>query len=129
MNSDIKNLFNDIGLPFEEIENLNGLCIPRDIFLNENKYDTVKQKIPSLKHYFSSSFMTALQKNAEKKQKWPLLNLIRQILKSLYFKMTPVRLSDGYTKEGKKKYRRLFLIEKIKTTVEQSSEQIIEESN
>ena len=73
--------------------------------------------------------MTALQKNAEKKQKWPLLNLIRQILKSLYFKMTPVRLSDGYTKEGKKKYRRLFLIEKIKTTVEQSSEQIIEESN
>lgn len=128
MNSDIKNLFNDIGLPFEEIENLNGLCVPRDTFLNENKYDTVKQKIPSLKHYFSSSFMTALQKNADKKQKWPLLNLIRQILKSLYFKMTPVRVSDGYTKEGKKKYRRLFLIEKIKTT-EQSSEQVIEESN
>ena len=129
MNLDIKNLFNDIGLPFEEIDNLNGLCVSRDIFLNEIKYNAVKEKIPSLKHYFSSSFMTALQKNAEKKQKWPLLNLIRQILKSLYFKMTPVRLSDGYTKEGKKKYRRLFLIEKIKTTTEQSSEQIIEESN
>ena len=37
-------------------------------------------------------------------------------MKSMYFKMTPVRLSDGYTKEGKKKYRRLFLIEKLNTT-------------
>lgn len=125
MNSDIKKLFNDIGLPFEEIDNLNGLCVSRDIFLNEIKYNAVKEKIPSLKHYFSSSFMTALQKNAEKKQKWPLLNLIRQILKSMYFKMTPVRVSNGYTKEGKKKYRRLFLIEKIKTT-EEMNEQVIE---
>jgi len=118
MNIDIKNLFNEIGLPFEEIGNLNGLYVSRDIFLNENKYTIVKEKIPSLKHYFSSSFMTSLQKNAEKKQKWPLLNLIRQLLKSMYFKMTPVRVSNGYTKEGKKIYRRLFLIEKIKTTGE-----------
>jgi hypothetical protein len=124
MNTDIKNLFNDIGLPFEEIGHLNGLYVSRDIFLNEDKYNIVKEKIPSLKHYFSSSFMTALQKNAEKKQKWPLLNLIRQIFKSMYFKMTPVRLSNGYTKEGKKIYRRLFLIEKIKTT-EQASEPIV----
>ena len=116
MNTEIKNLFHDIGLPFEEIANLNGLYISRESFLNDEKYNTIKGKIPSLKHYFSSSFMTSLQKNAEGKQKWPLLNLTRQILKSMYFKMTPVRLSDGYTKEGKKKYRRLFLIEKLNTT-------------
>lgn len=116
MNIEIKNLFHEIGLPFEEIANLNGLYIPRESFLNDEKYNIIKNKIPSLKHYFSSSFMTSLQKNAEGKQKWPLLNLTRQILKSMYFKMTPVRLSDGYTKEGKKKYRRLFLIEKLNTT-------------
>ena len=115
MNTEIKNLFNEIGIPFEEIANLNGLYIPRESFLNDEKYAVVKNKIPSLKHYFSSSFMTSLQKNAEGKQKWPLLNLTRQILKSMYFKMTPIRLSNGYTKEGKKKYRRLFLIEKLNT--------------
>ena len=115
MNIEIKNLFNEIGIPFEEIANLNGLYIPRESFLNDEKYAVVKNKIPSLKHYFSSSFMTSLQKNAEGKQKWPLLNLTRQILKSMYFKMTPIRLSNGYTKEGKKKYRRLFLIEKLNT--------------
>jgi len=118
MNIEIKNLFHEIGLPFEEIANLNGLYIPRESFLNDEKYNIIKNKIPSLKHYFSSSFMTSLQKNAEGKQKWPLLNLTRQILKSMYFKMTPVRLSDGYTKEGKKKYRRLFLIEKLNTTTD-----------
>ena len=129
MDTKIKNLFNEIGLPFEEIENLNGLCVLRDIFISETKYNIIKEKIPSLKHYFSSSFMTALQKNAEKKQKWPLLNLIRQILKSLYFKMTPVRVSNGYTKEGKKKYRRLFLIEKIKTIEKMSNEEMNDETN
>ena len=116
MNIEIKNLLKSIGIPFEEIANLDGLHIPRETFLNNDKYTMVKSKIPSLKHYFSSSFMTSLQKNAEGKQKWPLLNLIRQILKSMYFKMTPIRLSDGYTKEGKKKYRRLFLIEKLNTS-------------
>ena len=113
MNTEIKNLFDEIGMPFEEMSNLNGLYIPRESFLNDEKYNIIKNKIPSLKHYFSSSFMTSLQKNAEGKQKWPLLNLTRQILKSMYFKMTPVRLSDGYTKEGKKKYRRLFSIDQI----------------
>ena len=113
MNSDVKNLFDEIGITFEEIENLNGLFISRDIFLNVDKYESVKEKIPNLKKYFSSSFMTSLQKNAIKKQKWPLLNLTRQILKSMYFKMTPIRLSNGYTPQGKKLYRRMFLIEKL----------------
>tara|TARA_B110000285_G_C15108111_1_gene609262 strand:- start:935 stop:1318 length:384 start_codon:yes stop_codon:yes gene_type:complete len=113
MNLEIKNLFKEIGIPFEEVHALNGLCIPREVFLNNNTYTSIKEKIPSLKHYFSSSMLTALQKNAAVKQKWPLLNLIRQILKSLYYKMTPIRLSDGYTKEGKKKYRRLFSIDQI----------------
>lgn len=113
MNTDVKNLFNEIGIPFEELNNLNGLYISREIFLNDSKYNDVKEKIPTLKKYFSSSLMTSLQKNAVKKQKWPLLNLTRQILKSMYFKMTPIRLSNGYTPQGKKLYRRMFLIEKI----------------
>ena len=29
--------------------------------------------------------------------------------------MKPIRKSDGYTKEGKKKYKRFFLITKVKS--------------
>lgn len=56
--------------------------------------------------------MTSLQKNADKSQKWPLLNLVRQILSTHNYKMEPIRKSDGYTLEGVKKYKRYFLIKK-----------------
>ena len=113
MNDDIKNIFKIAGLPFEELEDIHGLVIERDILLNETKYESVKLKIPELKKYLSSSCLTSLQKDANKKQKWPLLNLVRQILKIYYFKMEPIRKSNGYTKEGKKLYKRLFLLKKI----------------
>ena len=113
MNDDIKNIFKIAGLPFEELEDINGLVIERDILLNDTKYESVKLKIPELKKYLSSSCLTSLQKDANKKQKWPLLNLVRQILKIYYFKMEPIRKSNGYTKEGKKLYKRLFLLKKI----------------
>tara|TARA_B100000035_G_C20960354_1_gene536235 strand:+ start:708 stop:1100 length:393 start_codon:yes stop_codon:yes gene_type:complete len=116
MNDDIKNIFKIAGLPFEELEDINGLVIERDILLNETKYESVKLKIPELKKYLSSSCLTSLQKDANKKQKWPLLNLVRQILKIYYFKMEPIRKSNGYTKEGKKLYKRLFLLKKIENT-------------
>ena len=44
----------------------------------------------------------------KKKQKWPLLNLVRQILKVNNYRMKPIRKSDGKTKLGKKKYIRFF---------------------
>ena len=46
--------------------------------------------------------LTSLQTNAPKKQKWPLLNLVRQVLRYCHYKMTPKRVSAGYTKDGKK---------------------------
>ena len=48
-----------------------------------------------------------------KEQKWPLLNLVRQVLRSCHYKMTPKRVSAGYTKDGKKIFKRMFIIEKL----------------
>ena len=70
-------------------------------------------KIITLKKIFNSSYLTALQSTAENNQKCPLLNLIRQILKSIHYKMTPKRISAGYTKDGKKIFKRMFIIEKL----------------
>ena len=58
--------------------------------------------------------MTALQKTAKENQKWPSLNLVRQLLKVSGYKMIPNRQSNGYDKEGKKKFKRFFILEKIK---------------
>lgn len=112
MDNEIKTIFKIIGLEITHFDELNGTIILRETLLSDNKYDEIKHLIPELKKNYSSSFMTSLQKNAEKSQKWPLLNLIRQILHIYGYKMEPIRKSDGYTLSGVKKYKRYFLIHK-----------------
>ena len=63
-----------------DVEHLDGLFIPREQLISDSKYEQVKKFIPELKTVFSSSYMTCLQEPAGKEQKWPLLNLVRQIL-------------------------------------------------
>jgi len=108
--SDCKLILNNAGIYFNNINDLDGLLIPREQFLCEAKYEKLKNIIPELKKKFSSSFMTSLQKKAETKQKWPLINLIRQILLVYNFLLTPIRKCDGYTSDGVKKYKRFFKI-------------------
>lgn len=108
-----KSILNHVDIFFEKIEDLDGIFIPREQFLNPIKYEELKDKILELKQVFSSSFLTSLQSNACKNQKWPLLNLIRQILQIYNFEMEPIRKCDGYTLNGVKKFKRFFLIKKI----------------
>ena len=122
MDNDILKFLNKCKIVIEEEQNLEGLMIPRDILLDISIYDNVKEDIQLLKQKFSSSSLTALQKGAEVEQKWPLLNLVRQILKSCNYNMKPIRQSNGYDAEGKKKYKRFFRIDKLKSTKEKTSE-------
>lgn len=92
--------------------NLDGALIERDVLLNDILYNDIRNKIPDLKKRFSSSYMTSLHKGAKQQQKWPLLNLVRQVLHTYHYQMKPIRKSDGYTPQGVKKYKRYFLIEK-----------------
>ena len=110
----IKDFLNKCSIVFDEFSQLDGMLIPRDLLLSNEKYESVREDIEKMKKLYSSGSLTALQKNAEASQKWPLLNLVRQILKSNNFKMDPIRKSNGYTKEGKKKYLRFFVIKQIK---------------
>ena len=96
------------------LNDLHCMLVPREMFFNDSIYKELKTKIPALKQLFSSSYLTSLQEPAEKTQRWPLLNLIRQVLRSSNFKLTPKRVSNGYTADGKKKYKRMFIIEKMK---------------
>jgi len=104
-----KKILDELGIEIEKIENHE---IDRDFFLDMHKYDTIQKYIVSLKKEFSSSFLTSLQENARIKQKFPLLNLVRQILNVYGYKMEPLRKCDGYTVDKKKKFKRYFLIVK-----------------
>jgi hypothetical protein len=106
-------VLNKLNFAVNSINELNHKLISREIFLCDQKYKEIKDYIPELKKKFKSSYLNSLQSTAEKKQSWPLLNLVRQILKKIDYKMTPKRVCDGYDKEGKKKFKRFFTIEKI----------------
>ena len=102
-----KEIMKSVGITTEP---LHEQLIPRELLLNNSIYADIKKRIPELKKLFSSSAMTSLQESAEKTQKWPLLNLVRQILHGYKYEMKPIRKSDGYTPEGVKKYKRFFQI-------------------
>ena len=116
----ILNIFMAININVETINELKGQSIERELFLDDKKYESLIPEIQKLKKYLSSSAMTALQDTAKTKQKQPLLNTIRQLLKIFYLKMTPKRKADGYEKNGKKKYRRFYFIESIDSLSDES---------
>lgn len=92
-------------------ETLENIYIKRDKLIAIELYEKMEKAIKKLKRKFSTSSITSLQESAKQKQKWPLLNLIRQLLKLNGFIMTPIRKSAGYNASGKKKYDRYFFIE------------------
>lgn len=118
MDDESKEILKKVGFEFNELCDLNALIIPRDQLLSDAKYDEIKVLLPELKKIYSSSLMTSLQKNADKTQKWPLLNFVRQILNTYGYKMEPIRKADGYTLDGVKKYKRYFQIKNKKETTE-----------
>jgi hypothetical protein len=105
-----KNILIVSGIMINSNEYPDEILILRDSLLNNNIYKLIEPNIVELRKTLSSSSLTSLQKGADKTQKWPLLNLIRQILNVYGYKMVPIRKSDGYTPDGIKKFKRYFQI-------------------
>lgn len=114
MDPDLLSILKKTNIIIENENFINGMIIPRDILLVKEKYLELEDEINNIKKKFSSSRLTALQKTAKTNQKWPLLNLVRQLLKASNIKMTPKRQSNGYDETGKKKFKRFFILEKMK---------------
>ena len=104
--------FNRCNIKCEDIEKLDGITIARDSLIVPELYNNIKIDISEFKSILHSSVYTSVQKNAEQNQRWPLLNLIRQLLRRYDYDLKPKRQADGYTKDGKKKFKRSFEIKK-----------------
>ena len=111
MDNDIINLLNICGIDISN-NNLNGLLIEREILLSHSKYEKSQDILDKLRKKYSSSSLTSMQKNANNEQRWPLLNLVRQLLRVENYTMKPIRKADGYELDGKKKYKRFFIVGK-----------------
>ena len=112
MDGIVKEIFDIIHIQCDDLKNLDNQLIPRESLLDTSRYDEIQVKLTSLKKYLSSSSLTSLQNTAGLVQKWPVINLARQLLKIYNYTLEPIRKSDGYDEDGKKKYRRYFIIKK-----------------
>ena len=73
MNDTIKEILTCVGIEFELLENNSEILIERDSLINEEKYIEVKAKIPDLKQFFSSSFLTQSSKRCFSKSKMAII--------------------------------------------------------
>ena len=101
-----------IDISIETLDALNHFEIPREKLLDIKRYNLAQEHILKFKDIFSSSYLTSLQSNAAINQKWPLINLLRQILKAYGYQLKPKRKAAGYKKDGIKLYKRVFIINK-----------------
>jgi hypothetical protein len=115
---DIQYIIQALGYKIENPDNPQsyvGVLISRER-INQGFYlDEIKDYIPTLKNKYSSHSLTSLQANAEEKQQFPNLNLLRQILKCNGFKLKSVVRSGGYNKTtGQKITYREYTIDWLK---------------
>ena len=107
-------LFELIGHNKKDISQLNNIEISRDVFLDKKIVDKCYHMINDLRKEYSSNILTCLHLNSLYKQKFPGINMFRQILKDNNFNMKPIVISDGYCPiTGNKKVIRSFIINQI----------------
>ena len=107
-------MFQLIDISSSTIDELDGVIISRDILLDVDLYQKLTKFIPQIKDFLKSSYLTSLHNNSVKKQKFPAINLFRQVLRFNNLKMSPFVISQGYEKAtGKKITKRFFRIDKF----------------
>jgi hypothetical protein len=100
------------ALQIEPHELKDGLIIERDMLISKEKYEALKPHIVDLKKIFSSKCMTSMHACAEYNQRWPCLNLVRQVLKHMGYDIQPERRCAGRDEDGKKIFERFFKLHK-----------------
>lgn len=110
----IKEIFSIINYDIYSYEDLTDLTLSNKYLRNKEFNDKIVEMIPKLKKKYKSHKLTCLHKNSLEKQKFPTINMIRQILKCNELKLQPYIVCKGYDKITKEKIlERYFVIKEI----------------
>ena len=113
----LKDLFNVINIRIDSVSDLLNIEIDRLVLLEDPFYSyAINYKKIIKKKYnkiYSSNYYNFTHNNSITKQKFPSINLLRQILKSNKLKLFPYYKSFGYDENKKKIVQRYFIIKSI----------------
>ena len=107
----LKKMLKYVNISFEDIGEIIGYEIDRDLFLNNeivDYYQTFKNLLKNTG--YTSGKLTSLHNNNTQKQKFPAVNMLRQVLKCNGLLLKPKVKSIGYTKTGRKLIKRSYMI-------------------
>ena len=107
----LKKLLNHLNVTFQDKTELEDVIISRDNLLTQEIQDVFQTYQNELKeHGYKSGKLTSLHKN-NLKQKFPAINMLRQILKCNGILMKPKIESIGYNRvTGQKIVKRNFIL-------------------
>ena len=74
---------------------LDGIEIDRETLLEPQRYIDAHEHIIGFRELLSSSYLTSLPSTAGVNQRWPLLNLLRQIMRTYGYALKPLRRAAG----------------------------------
>ena len=111
---ELKKICDILKMPAKTEADLFGLLIERDLLLRVDIEQKLATLISSLKGKYKTSKLTCLHKNRDNKQKYPGINLVRQIFRCNGYHLKPVVYCRGYCKHnGKKIVERNFKIVRL----------------
>ena len=110
----LQKIFRILGHKINDKEQLLDIELEHTFLRRKEIVEKLHKLIPKLKKYYESNKLTCLHINSLEKQKFPAINLIRQILKCNGFKLEPYVICKGYCKITKTKlvdrYFRIILL-------------------
>ena len=111
----LKKMIKFLGIEFNELDELIGLEIDREEFLTPQiieYYQTCKDLLRQTG--YTSGKLTSLHENNICKQRFPAVNMIRQVLRCNGLWLKPRAISNGYNKSsGQKNIKRSYVIVKL----------------
>jgi len=99
----------NIDIDIDDKDSLLNYTFERDILLDQTVIDKYYEMIKNLKKNYTSDVLTCLHMNSTIKQRFPGINMLRQILKCNGLKLKPKVVSMGYIGDVKM-VKRFFTI-------------------
>ena len=114
LSDELQEICKTINYPCSTESQLFELLIDRDVLLSVDIEEKLTQLVAKLKSKYKTDGLNCLHKNRNKKQKFPGINLIRQIFKCNGYHLKPFFYSAGYNKaNGQKIVKRNFKVVRL----------------
>ena len=95
----------------KNIEDITNISFEQKILREPDIINQFLKLTPDIKKHYNSNMLNCIHKNNRKKQRFPAVNMIRQLLKCNKLRLKPYVVTQGYNKAtGKKIVVRYYAI-------------------